>query len=34
LARRVRGMDIEYEIARLLRDLVLQLDIEFQSDHP
>lgn len=33
LARRVGGMDIEYEIARLLRDFVLQLDIEFQSDH-
>jgi len=33
LARRVRGMDIEYEIARLLGDFVLQLYIKFQSDH-
>jgi hypothetical protein len=33
LAFGVRSVDIENEIARLLRDFVPQLNIEFQSDH-
>src|SRR5437870_9122649 len=34
LALRMGSMDVEQKIARLLRDFVPQLDIEFQSDHP